>query len=118
MFEAGDIREWCGHDVVDPDDKKIGELESIYVDTTSDQAVFATVEVGLPAHHRLVFVPLAGATVGPGYLRVGYDKGQVKDAPAIEVDGVLPAEDEPLIFEHYGLQYPQRASSERQLARR
>lgn len=118
VFEAGDIREWRGHDVVDPDSHKIGELESIYVDTTSDQAVFATVTVGMPTHHRLVFVPLAGATVGPGYLMVGYDKSQVKDAPSIGVDGVLPAEDEPEIFRHYGLEYPQRASSERQLARR
>jgi hypothetical protein len=31
MFEATDIREWRGHDVVDAEGRKIGELEAIYV---------------------------------------------------------------------------------------
>jgi hypothetical protein len=66
MFEAADIREWRGHSVVDADGHKIGTLESIYVDTATDQPAFATVTVGLPTRHRLVFVPLAGASVGPG----------------------------------------------------
>lgn len=66
MFEAEDIRKWRGHDVVDPEGHKIGVLEAIYVDTVTDQPSFATVTVGLPTRHRLVFVPLGDATVGPG----------------------------------------------------
>jgi hypothetical protein len=30
----------------------------------------------MPTRHRLVFVPLDQATVGPGYLKVSYDKGR------------------------------------------
>lgn len=116
MFEAGDIREWRGHDVVDPDGGKIGDLEAIYVDTTSDQPSFATVRTGMPGRKKLMFVPLAGATVGPDYLRVTYTKKQVKDAPSIDVDGELPAGDEPAVFAHYDLAY--RSSGERKLARR
>ena len=89
MFEAADIREWRGHDVVDVDGHKIDELEAVYVDTGTDQPSFATVTVGLPTRHRLVFVPLAQAVVGPGYLRVGYGRKQVKDALSI---GVVTAE--------------------------
>ena len=48
MFEAADIREWRGHDVVDPDGHKIGELEAVYVDTTTDLPAFGTVIVGMP----------------------------------------------------------------------
>jgi hypothetical protein len=81
MFEATDIREWRGHDVVDAEGHKIGELEAVYVDTSTDQPAFATVRVGLPTRHRLTFVPLDRATVGPGYVRVGFDRKQVKDAP-------------------------------------
>jgi PRC-barrel domain len=117
MFEAGDIREWRGHDVVDSAGHKIGTLESVYVDTGTDQAAFATVTVGLPTRHRLVFVPLLGATVGPGYLKVTYDKGLVKDAPSIDTDGVLPAADEEPIFKHYGLAYQPSAGGERRLGR-
>src|SRR5581483_8061718 len=36
VFEADDIREWRGHDVVDSDGHKIGELEAVYVDTSTD----------------------------------------------------------------------------------
>jgi hypothetical protein len=74
--------------------------------------------VGLPTRHRLVFVPLDHATVGPGYLKVGYDKRQVKDAPAIGTDGELPAGDEEAIFKHYGLTYQPGADGARLLARR
>ena len=118
MFEAGDIREWRGHDVVDDGGHKIGSLESVYVDTGTDEPSFATVTVGMPTRHRLVFVPLDGATVGPGYLKVNYSRSPVKDAPSIDTDGELPAGDEEAVFKHYNLEYQPGASGERRLARR
>jgi PRC-barrel domain len=118
MFEAADIREWRGRDVTDPDGHKIGELEAIYVDTGTDLPSFATVTVGLPTRHRLVFVPLNQATVGPGYLQVSYDRNQVRDAPSIGTDGELAAGHEEAIFTHYGLTYQPRAGGARLLARR
>src|SRR5689334_18755132 len=118
MFEAENIREWRGHDVVDSDGHKIGELEAVYVDTSTDLPAFGTVKVGMPTRHRLVFVPLARATVGPGYLKVAHDRKHVKDSPSISTDGELPAAGEEAIFKHYGLTYQAGASGERQLARR
>jgi hypothetical protein len=118
MFEAGDIREWRGHDVVDAQGHKIGELEAVYVDTSTDLPSFGTVKVGMPTRHRLVFVPLDRATVGPGYVKVAYDKNQVKDAPSIGTDGELPSGDEEAIFTHYGLPYQAGAGGERLMARR
>jgi hypothetical protein len=116
--EAADIREWRGHDVVDAEGHKIGDLEAVYVDTSTDQPAFATVTVGMPTRRRLVFVPVDQAIVGPGYVRVGYDRKQVRGAPSIGVDGELPAGDEEAIFRHYGLAYQTGASGERRLARR
>ncbi|QTE02936.1 PRC-barrel domain-containing protein [Streptomyces cyanogenus] len=118
MFEASDIREWRGHDVVDADGHKIGTLESVYVDTTTDQPFFATVIVGLPTRRRLVFVPLTGATVGPGYLKVAHSKDRVKKAPAIDPDGELSAAEEPSVFAHYELTYTPGSGGERRLGRR
>ncbi|MEV8366336.1 PRC-barrel domain-containing protein [Streptomyces niveus] len=118
MINSVDIREWRGHDVLDPDGRKIGSLEAVYVDTRTDEPSVATVTVGLPTRHRLVFVPLAGAVVGPGYVRVGYSKTAVKDAPSMGTDDVLPAEDEKAVFTHYDLPYEPGPSGERQLARR
>jgi PRC-barrel domain len=118
VFEAADIREWRGHDVVDADGSKIGALEAVYVDTGTDLPSFGTVRVGIPTRHRLVFVPLDQATVGPGYVKVRYDKRLVRDAPAIDTDGELPAGDEEAIFQHYGLRYQPGAGGARLLARR
>jgi hypothetical protein len=118
VFEAVDIREWRGHDVVDAEGHKIGELEAVYVDTSTDLPSFGTVMVGLPTRRRLVFVPLGQAMVGPGYLKVVYSRKQVKDAPSIGTDGELPAGDEEAIFQHYGLPYQTGADGERRLGRR
>lgn len=118
MIRSADIREWRNHDVVDPKQRKIGILEAIYVDTTTDEPAVATVRTGLPTRQRLVFVPLDEAVLGPGYIKVSYAKAQVRKAPSIGTDDVLPADQEEAIFEHYGMKYQPGAGGERQLARR
>ena len=118
MIEPADIREWRNHEVVDSGNHKIGTLESVYVDTASDLPAMATVEIGIPTRHRLVFVPIDSAVVGPGYVKVAYDKAMVKGGPSIGPDDILPAENEEAIFQHYGMTYSPGAAGERQLARR
>ncbi|MFP8886894.1 MULTISPECIES: PRC-barrel domain-containing protein [Streptomyces] len=117
MIRPADIREWRGHDVVDAGGHKVGPLEAVYTDTATDEPAMATVRIGLPTRQRLVFVPLDGAVVGPGYLMVRYDKPLVKDAPSIGTDDVLPAEEEEPVFRHYGIPYRAGAGGERRLAR-
>ena len=118
MLEAEDVRDWRGHDVVDIQGSKIGSLEAVYYDTASQLPTFASVQVGMIGRHRLTFVPLDGATVAPGHVRVQVEKRLVKDAPTIETDGELTAEDEPAVYGHYGLAYVPGASGERRLGRR
>jgi hypothetical protein len=118
MFEAENIRDWREHDVIDPDGKKIGQLEAVYVDTTTDEPAFGSIRIGMMGRRRLTFVPLDRAVVLPGQLRVAYSKSQVKDALTIDTDGELPAGDEPELFKHYGLEYSPGEGGERQLARR
>jgi hypothetical protein len=118
MIHAADVREWRNRDVVDTESRKIGVLEAVYVDTTTDEPAMATVRTGLPTRHRLIFVPIEDAIAGPDCLRVGYVRTLVKRAPSIGTDDVLPAEQEEAIFKHYGLAYTPSAAGERQLARR
>ena len=118
MIAAENIRDWRNHDVVDADGRKIGQLEAIYVDTGTDEPAFASVRIGMLRRHRLTFVPLDRATVAPGSLRVAYPRGQVKGAFSIDTDGELAADDEPGLFEYYGISYQPGASGERRLARR
>lgn len=118
MFEAENIRLWRGHRVVDRGGGKIGELEAVYVDTRTDEPAFATVRVGLPGRRRLVFVPLRGTVVGPGWVKVAYDKSLVKAAPSIDTDGELLAAQEDAVFAHYELSWDPAPTGERRLARR
>ncbi|MDL5202760.1 PRC-barrel domain-containing protein [Streptomyces sp. ALI-76-A] len=118
MIRSADIREWRDHDVVDPKGHKIGTLEAVYVDTSTDEPAVATVRTGLPTRQRLVFVPLDEAVLGPGYVQVSYAKAEVRKAPSIGTDDVLPADQEESIFQHYGMPYRPGVNGERQLARR
>jgi len=118
MFEAENIRDWRNHDVIDADGKKIGELEAVYVDTSTDEPSFASVRIGMIGRHRLTFVPLDRATVTPDKVRVAYSKGQVKGAFSIHTDGELAAKDEVELFQHYELSYQPGQGGERRLARR
>ncbi|MFI1782885.1 PRC-barrel domain-containing protein [Streptomyces rubiginosohelvolus] len=116
MFEAENIRDWRDHDVVDAEGSKIGSLESVYVDTATDQPAFAGVTIGLPTRKRITFVPLNRAVVAPSYLKVAWPKQLVKDAPSIDTDGELLAEEEQAVFAHYKLEYG--SGPGRRLARR
>ncbi len=118
MFDVDDIRDWVGLAVMDQEGSKIGALEAVYYDTSTDQAAFATVKVGLPGGGRLVFVPLAGSRVSPRSLRVMTDKKTAKAAPSIGTDGQLESEAEPEVYAHYGLGYERGAGGERRLGRR
>lgn len=118
MFPAENLRDWRGKNVIDPDDSKIGDLEAIYVDTTTDEPSFLTVRVGFIGRHRLAFVPASGATVTPDAVRVRFPKKLVQDAPSIDTDGELSAAEEPGVFAHYELDYGPAAIGQRRLARR
>lgn len=118
MYPAEDLREWAGKNVVDPSGATIGTLEAVYFDTAADVPTFVTVKTGIIGRHRLVFVPLAGATVSPKHLRVQADKKTAKDAPGIDTDGELTAEEEPGVFEYWGLEHIPGSHGERRLGRR
>ena len=118
MFDVDDIRDWIGLAVVDQEGSKIGSLEAVYFDTSTDAAAFATVKVGLPGVSKLIFVPLAGARVSPRHLRVLTDKKVAKAAPSIDLDGQLESDAEATVYAHYGLPYERGATGERRLGRR
>ena len=118
VFEAENLRDWIGQPVVDEEGSKVGSLESIYFDTSTDQPAFGAVHVGLLGGQKLVFVPLESAVVAPKYLKVRFLKKQIKDAPSITTDGELQSTQEPELFAHYGLVYAPGVNGERRLGRR
>lgn len=53
MFEAADIGDWIGKDVLDLEGAKVGTLESAYFDTATEHPTFGAVQVGMVGCHRL-----------------------------------------------------------------
>lgn len=118
VIRIDDISQWLGQDVLDRDEDKLGRLQDIYIDVTTDEPVFGVVKVGFVGRQRLVFVPLAEATLGQQYLQVKYDKKIVKDAPTLEFVSGLTVDMEPSIYAHYDMPYePAPTASGRRLAR-
>ena len=113
---AEDIKEWRGEDVLDPAGEKLGKLDEVYYDTETDQPGFAAVKSGVIGKH-VTLVPLAGATVGHDFLRVTASKDQVKNAPSLDPDAELSAEDEASSYGYFGLDYAPAGQGARRLAK-
>jgi PRC-barrel domain len=111
-----DIKEWRGQDVLDPDGEKLGKLEEIYYDAESDTPAFAAVKSGTFGKH-ITLVPLASATAGHDFVRVGTGKDRFKQAPSFDTDAELSADDETGAYGYYGLDYRPLGGGARRLAK-
>jgi len=79
MLSVDQIEEWLGQEVTDSGGERIGKLDEVYYSVRSGDAVFASVKSGLLGRRSSV-VPLAGASVGRDYLRLGYSAEQIDGA--------------------------------------
>jgi uncharacterized protein (TIGR02271 family) len=102
MTQVTEAYEWRGRDVVGRDGEKIGTLEEVYLDTQTGEPEWATVKTGLFGSKQS-FVPLADSSPSGGEVTVPYSKDQVKDAPSVDPDGELSADEESRLYDHYGL---------------
>jgi sporulation protein YlmC with PRC-barrel domain len=102
MQTLQDVQTWRGMKMVDADGDKIGSIEDILLDRQTGEPAWAAVKTGLfGLKHTLV--PIRDAEVtGENEVRVPLQKDKVKDAPRIDPDGELSAEEERKLWEHYG----------------
>src|SRR3954466_14755012 len=114
---AENLGDWRGQSVVDPDGEKVGSFDELFYDSETDNARLIAVKSGVIGK-QLTLVPVAGASVGPDYVRVAHSKAQIKDAPNHDTDTELSATDETAVYGHYGLAYAPAGQGARRLARR
>ncbi|WP_019483107.1 DUF2382 domain-containing protein [Arthrobacter sp. TB 23] len=91
-----------GGNVIDNDGAKVGSVGQIYLDDQSGNPSWVTVKTGMFGTSES-FAPLEGAEVDGDDVRVGYSKDQIKDAPRVDPDADLSAEEESRLYQHYGL---------------
>jgi uncharacterized protein (TIGR02271 family) len=93
-----------GHTVYDSSHNKLGKIGQVYVDETTGQPEWMTVNTGLFGAKE-TFVPLEPAEVQGDEVMVPFQKEQIKDAPAVDTKAgdQLSEEDEIRLYEHYGM---------------
>ncbi len=102
MITQADIQRIYGTTVYASDGDKIGDAGQVYLDNQNGEPEWVSVRTGLFGTKES-FVPLQGASLNGDRLEVAYGKGQVKDAPRIDVDGNLSPAEEDELYTYYGL---------------
>ncbi|MFD3677802.1 DUF2382 domain-containing protein [Streptomyces sp. NPDC058613] len=86
----------------DTDGEKIGSVGQVYRDDATGRPEWVTVKTGWFGVKES-FVPLAGARSDGEALHVPHAKDVVKDAPRVDADQHLDADEEHRLYQHYGL---------------
>ncbi len=114
-FDFDDVPNWRGRDVIDEKGYAVGVITDLYVDEVTGRPEWAAVKSGLFSH-RVTFVPLSQAVLHGMRVQVPYAQSHLHDAPNVDPDGRLSAEEEARLYQHYGLDYdatsPSGADSE------
>ncbi|MCY0929071.1 PRC and DUF2382 domain-containing protein [Streptomyces sp. H27-H1] len=82
--------------------EKIGNIGQVYRDDATGQPEWVTVKTGLFGMKES-FVPLSGARSDGEALHVPHSKDVVKDAPRVDADQHLDADEEHRLYQHYGI---------------
>jgi uncharacterized protein (TIGR02271 family) len=102
MINTNNLDSLIGADVVDTEDRKVGSIGQVYLDSATNQPSWVTIKTGLFGTGES-FAPLENADWNGEALRIGYDKSFVKDAPRIDTDGSLESADEEALYRYYNL---------------
>ena len=110
MTQVTEAYDWRGRDIVDADGEKVGTLEELFRDESTQEPEWAVVRTGMFGT-KLSFVPIQGAEPTGEDVRVPFSKDQIKDAPKIDdSDGQLSQEEEAQLYAHYGMNYSEQRS--------
>lgn len=104
MISSDQIDAITGTDLHTTDGDKIGHVEQIYLDDSTNQPAWLTVRTAHFGNH-VSFVPLAAATWDGEALRVPYEKDFVKASPPVDSNAHLTGEMEVELYAYYGVEY-------------
>ncbi|CAM3801768.1 DUF2382 domain-containing protein [Kibdelosporangium persicum] len=95
-------QELVGSEVYDTRGERVGRVATVYLNEESEQPEWVTVHTGLFGHKES-FVPLAGAQTATDGLHVNWGKEKIKDAPRIDAEGRLSAQESMHLYDYYGI---------------
>lgn len=102
MAFTGSIQDLQRAEVVDSTGTKVGKVGQVYLTNDSQEPSWVTVNTGLFGTKE-TFIPLAEATFTGVVITVPYEKSFIKDAPHVDEDGEISAQQEEELYRYYGV---------------
>lgn len=103
MADFNRIEDLANATAYDVDGDKVGGVKDVYVNDTTGQPDFVSVNHGLFGGGDSI-VPLRGHTLRDGELHLAFPKDRIEDAPDLDENGHLTTEDQDAFYRHYGLE--------------
>lgn len=103
MADYNRIEDLANATAFDVDGEKVGSVKDVYVNDTTGQPDFVSVNHGLFGGGDSI-VPLRGHTLRDGELHLAFAKDRINDAPNLDEEGHLTNEDQEAFYRHYGLE--------------
>jgi hypothetical protein len=108
--------DWRGRTVIDRDGEKLGTLKEIYLDE-HERPHWGSIATGLFGT-RESLAPLQQAQLAGDELQLPFAGDEVKDAPSVEPDVQLSADEEQRLYRHYELRdAPERSEPDDAMTR-
>ena len=105
-----DTRQLTERTALDCHYSRIGTIADVYADNATGRPEWLAIKTGLFGT-KVSFAPLTGAHVYGDDVVVRYDASLVKDAPRVEADGQLTADEERDLYRHYGIDFQPMAGN-------
>ena len=102
MADYNRIEDLANATAFDVDGDKVGDVKDVYVNDTTGQPDFVSVNHGMFGGGDSI-VPLRGHTLRDGELHLAFPKERIEDAPDLDENGHLTTEDQEAFYRHYGL---------------
>ena len=102
MTNLNRIEDLANATAYDVNGDKVGSVQDVYVNDTTGQPDFITVNHGLFGTGSSI-VPLRGHSLRNGELHLAFPKDRIEDAPDLDDNGHLTTNDQDALYRHYAL---------------
>ena len=102
MTNLNRIEDLANATAYDVNGDKVGSVQDVYVNDTTGQPDFISVNHGLFGTGTSI-VPLRGHSLRDGDLHLAFPKDRIEDAPDLDDNGHLTTNDQDALYRHYAL---------------
>jgi uncharacterized protein (TIGR02271 family) len=100
MTTPQDVQQFIGRTAVDADGSKVGKIGQVYIDERTGLPLWITVATGMLGT-RQSFAPIHGSQVNGDQVTLAVSKDLIKNAPGIDDDGQIDANEQDALYRHY-----------------